>query len=196
MKSYFSSARELLQSVVEVLDQGETLLARLTDEAYTHKVTVAFGSSIGSHYRHCLDHFRTLLDAAEHGHVNYDHRERGTPVECDRFAALNATRDLREHYASLDAESLALPLYVTSKTCLDTKDSQTAISTVGREIMYSVAHAGHHYALIRVMCAIAGFNLPAEFGVAPSTLQHHAGAGRPACGTFSSLSSELPIQAA
>lgn len=56
--------RELLQSAVETLQQGERLLAETTDETYTRKVPVAFNGSIGGHYRHCLDHFQCLLAAA------------------------------------------------------------------------------------------------------------------------------------
>jgi hypothetical protein len=63
---------------------------------------------------------------------------------------------------------------VTCKTSYRTSDSQVSPSTVGREIMYSVAHAVHHYALIGVMGAIMGIPMPAGFGVAPSTLKHQA----------------------
>jgi len=35
-------------------------------------------------------------DSATQGELNYDHRERGTLIENDRFAALNAPRELRE----------------------------------------------------------------------------------------------------
>jgi len=40
--------------------------------------------------------------------------------------------------------------------------------------MYAVAHAVHHYALIGVMAGIMGVELPAGFGVAPSTLKHQS----------------------
>src|SRR5258706_5979832 len=108
--------RELVQSVIETLRQGETLLAEISDETYTCKVPAAFNASIGGHYRHCLDHFRTLLDAAAAGDLNYDHRELGTLVEDDRFAALHANRELREGYDKLDSIYLARPLAVTCKT--------------------------------------------------------------------------------
>ena len=165
---------ELIQSVIETLQQGETLLAVISDETYTRKVPVAFNASIGGHYRHCLDHFRTLLDAATAGDLNYDHRERGTLVESDRFAALNATRELREGYEQLHPIFLPRPLAVTCKTSYSTSGSQVSPSTVGREIMYSVAHAVHHYALIGVMGGIMGLQMPPGFGVAPSTLKHQA----------------------
>ena len=165
--------RELIQSVIETLLQGETLLAEISDEVYTRKVPVAFNACIGGHYRHCLDHFRTLLDAATAGDLNYDHRERVTLVETDRFAALNATRELCEGYAKLDPAFLAHTLAVTCQTRYSTSKSQASPSTIGREIMYCVAHAVHHYALIGIMAGVLEVKLPPDFGVAPSTLKHH-----------------------
>jgi hypothetical protein len=164
--------QELIQSVLETLAQGESLLGQLSDLDYVRKVPIAFNASIGGHYRHCLDHFRSVLDSAMEGDLNYDHRERGTLIETDRFAALNATRELCEGYERLDPVFLMRPLTVTCKTSYATSGSQASPSTVGREIMYSVAHAVHHYALIGVMGGILGLQLPPGFGVAPSTLKH------------------------
>src|SRR5215831_11908407 len=174
MKPNPPEAQELIHAVLETLVQGEALLSQLSDEDYTRKVPIAFNASIGGHYRHCLDHFRSLLNASTEGDLNYDHRERGTLIENDRFAALNATRELREGYKRLDPGFLLRPLNVTSKTSYATDGSQVSPSTVGREIMYSVAHAVHHYALIGLMCGIMGLKMPAGFGVAPSTLKHQA----------------------
>jgi hypothetical protein len=165
---------ELVQSVLAALAQGESLLMGVSDDDYTRKVALAFNASIGGHYRHSLDHFRSLLDSAPEGDVNYDHRERGTLVEHDRFAALNATRELRERYERLDPCLVNRTVNVTCKTSYTTNGPQVSPSTVGREIMYAVAHAVHHYALIGVMCGIMGLKMPAHFGVAPSTVKHQA----------------------
>ena len=180
MNTNHAGPEELVQSVLEALAQGELLLTEVSDEDYTRKVALAFNASIGGHYRHCLDHFRSLLDSAPKGHLNYDHRERGTLVEHDRFAALNATRELRERYERLDPCLVSRTLNVTCKTSYGTSGSQVSPSTVGREIMYSVAHAVHHFALIGVMCGIMGLKMPAGFGVAPSTLKHQTDAARAA----------------
>jgi hypothetical protein len=169
-----NDSRVLIESVLETLTQGESLLAEISDETYTQRVPIAFNASIGGHYRHCLDHFRSLLDSATHGDLNYDRRERGTLVESDRFAALNATRELHEGFEGLDPKLLLRPLAVTCKTSYAANGSQVSPSTVGREIMYSVAHAVHHYALIGVMGGIIGLRMPPGFGVAPSTLKHQA----------------------
>jgi hypothetical protein len=175
-----SAGRVLIESAIETLQQGETLLTEISDETYMRRVPIAFNASIGGHYRHCLDHFRSLLDSAIDGDLNYDHRERGTPIENDRFAALNATRELREGFESLDPAFLSRPLAVTCKTSYAASGSEVSPSTVGREIMYSVAHAVHHYALIGVMGGIMGLQMPPGFGVAPSTLKHRAEVGRSA----------------
>jgi uncharacterized damage-inducible protein DinB len=165
---------ELILAVLETLRQGEILLGEISDETYTRRVSVAFNASIGGHYRHCLDHFRSLLEAAAAGDLNYDHRARGTLVETDRFAALNATRELLAGCEKLDPQWLSRPLIVTCQTSYSTGGSQNSSSTVGREIMYSVAHAVHHYALIGIMMGLLGLPLPPGFGVAPSTLKHQA----------------------
>jgi hypothetical protein len=174
MRSLTSESQELIDSVIETLAQGEALLAQLSDEDYTCKVTIAFNASIGGHYRHCLDHFRSVLISANSGDLNYDHRERGTLIEIDRFAALNATRELKESYEQFDPSSLRRSLNVTCKTSYAMNCSQVSPSSIGREMMYSVAHAVHHYALIGVMCGIMELEVPPGFGVAPSTLKHHA----------------------
>ena len=164
----------LITSVIEVLNQAEVLLSEVDDQTYLRKLPAAFNASIGGHYRHCLDHFRSLLDAAREGNLNYDHRERGTLVETDRFAALNATRALREAYEQMPATCLQRQLEVTCKTSYAANRSQTSGSTVGREIIYVVAHAVHHYALIGIMGGLMGLKMPVGFGVAPSTAKYQA----------------------
>ena len=178
MKTNHFKSEELIQSVIETLAQGESLLMQLSDEDYTRKVAGAFNASVGGHYRHCLDHFQSLLDSAAHGDLNYDHRERGTLVEHDRFAALNATRELQEGYERLDPELWLRKVSVTCKTSYATNGSQASPSTVGREIMYVVAHAVHHYALIGIMGGMMGLKIPAGFGVAPSTVKYQREAAR------------------
>lgn len=164
--------RDLLAAVLETLAAGEILLGEIDDSSYTCKVPVAFNATIGGHYRHCLDHFQSVVEVAISGDLNYDHRERGTLVETDRFAALNATRKLRERFEVLDPYALKRVFRVTCKTSYANPESQSAMSTVGRELMYSVAHAVHHYALIGVMGGLMGLKMPPGFGVAPSTLKH------------------------
>ena len=51
-------------------------------------------------------------------------------------------------------------------------DTEAVKSNLAREVMFCVGHAIHHFAILRLLCAGVGVNLPYEFGVAPSTLKH------------------------
>jgi hypothetical protein len=83
----------LQDAVAEVLHQGELLLNSLKDEDYTRKVPNVFGSTVGGHYRHCLDHFQSLLQGLDADEINYDHRHRDPRIENRNE---DATRKLRQ----------------------------------------------------------------------------------------------------
>jgi hypothetical protein len=164
----------LHEAIAEVLHQGESLLNSLSDEDYTRKVPTVFGSTVGGHYRHCLDHFRSLLLGLDAGEINYDHRERNSWIENDCLFALAETRRILSAFESVPTRFLDCPINVRNKINYEVDTAPLIGSTVGRELMYAVAHAIHHYALIAVMCGILEAPVPVGFGVAPSTLQYQA----------------------
>jgi len=164
----------LIESAVEILKQGEDLLQSLDDERYTRRLPAVFSSAVGGHYRHCLDHFECLLAGVAAGEVNYDHRRRDARIENNRTLALAETRRLREACEKIPPGTLSLPLHVVSKVNYDGEVASTSASSLGREMMYAVAHAIHHYALLAVMCGLLGVRVPFGFGIAPATLQHQA----------------------
>jgi hypothetical protein len=45
-------------------------------------------------------------------------------------------------------------------------------SSFEREVMFSISHAIHHYALIAMICRSLGALLPEGFGIAPSTVHY------------------------
>lgn len=164
--------RSLLCAIGEILRQGESLLHALDDETYTRILPQAFNSAVGGHYRHCLDHFQCLLDGLDAGTVNYDQRQRDRRIETDRQFAIAETRRLHRACQTIAPGALDLPIHVRSKVSYGGSESPAMMSTVGREVTYTVAHAIHHYALLGIMCGLMGIGLPPGFGVAPSTLEH------------------------
>ena len=164
--------RTILNATREILRQGEVLLGVLDDAAYCAKVPAAFNSSVGGHYRHCLDHFRSVFDGLGAAEVNYDQRKRDARVETIRGVALDQTKDLLRRIEEIDNWTLRCPIRVRSKVSYAIDEPPSAISTVGREMMFCIVHAIHHYALIRVMCGMLGVFLPEGFGVAPSTIKY------------------------
>ncbi|HEU5245641.1 MAG TPA: DinB family protein [Candidatus Udaeobacter sp.] len=164
----------LLQAIADVLRQDESLLNSLSDEDYTRKLPTVFGSTVGGHYRHCLDHFKSLLLGLDAGEINYDRRERNSWIENDRAFALLETHRILHAFGSVPTPFLKCPINVRSKINYELDVAPLIGSTVGRELVYAVAHTIHHYALIAVICGILEVPLPAGFGVAPSTLKYHA----------------------
>ncbi len=162
----------ILAAAVGLLRQGEDLLSTLGPDHYSQKVRVAFNGSIGGHYRHCLDHFTSLLAGLEGGLVDYDHRERNPRLEVDPERAREMTRNLRERLEALEPEQLHTPVWSRCDVSYVAGDSPLTRSTVGRELVYVIAHGIHHYALIAVMAQVLEIPLPTQFGVAPSTLEH------------------------
>jgi hypothetical protein len=164
----------LHEAIAEVLRQGESLLNSLSDENYTRKLPAVFGSTVGGHYRHCLDHFQSLLQGLDAYEINYDNRERNSRIENDRAFGLSETQRILRAFGSIPTPFLKCPINVRSKINYDIDAAPLIGSTVGRELMYAVAHAIHHYALIGVMCGMLEVPVPAGFGVAPSTLKYLA----------------------
>jgi hypothetical protein len=170
-------ARRIRDAVTAILRQGEELLCSVSVEAYTRSVPAAFNASIGAHFRHCLDHFTSVLAGLGSDEVDYDRRQRDRRIETDPDFALEVARDLGARIGRVPLRDFALPLSVRCEVSYGHGSSPSARSSLGREVGYAVAHAIHHYALIAVLARLAGMTLPENFGVAPSTLANQNGAG-------------------
>lgn len=164
------STNQLLAAMDEVLAQGEALLTGFSDAQYAQ--TDALRASVGAHYRHSLEHFKILLEAVNEFEIDYDRRARDTGLETDRLFALQVTRDFR--HAARFLSTLSADRVIEARTKISYADSGScsASSTIGREIMYAVSHAIHHYALIGLICDMRKIPVPQDFGVAPSTIAY------------------------
>lgn len=169
-----TDARRIVDAAIAILTQGEDLLLALSAENYTRRVPLAFNACIGGHYRHCLDHFTSLLRGLDADGVDYDHRGRDARIESQPGFALALTRQMRSQLATLPPDALHAPVKARCEVSYTHGDSPVTGSTLGRELVYCIAHAIHHYALIAIMARLLGAKLPEHFGVAPSTVAHLA----------------------
>lgn len=162
----------LRASLIELLAQGSALCETVSDQCYVTAPRQVAASPIGGHYRHCLEHFRAILDRAPgDGPVDYDARGRERRLETDRGYAMRQTRRLAERARTLDLAALDHPVRVRCSVSTDPA-SPVVGSSLAREVMYAIIHAVHHYAIIRILCSLQGIELSPAFGVAPSTLNH------------------------
>lgn len=159
-------------AVKDVLEQGCTFLDRVTDEVYSRRLEGTFAASLGAHYRHVLDHFLCLTEGIRTGQVNYDQRRRNPQLENSVVCARLVTEGLMEEFGGLSHELLQRECTVTYSVGYGDSDAEPVRSNLAREVMFCVGHAIHHYALLKLLCAREGVDLPYEFGVAPSTLKH------------------------
>jgi len=159
------------QPLIDVLEQLANVVARLPDSNYSQKPVGVVQSSVGAHVRHCLDHVRTLIDAIETGELSYDDRRRGTSVETSPRVACGMVDAIIGELTLLDADGLDRPIQLLSTLSPDAPAIRVQ-SSVGRELVYVLAHTIHHNALISAMVKTLGGWLPDRFGYAPSTVKH------------------------
>ena len=169
---HFDDARRILDAAIAILSQGEELIRALSSQNYTQRVPLAFNACIGGHYRHCMDHFTSLLRGLYADEVDYDHRERDARIESQPDFALALTQQMRARLEKLPLGALDASVRARCEVSYAHGDSPVTGSTFGREMVYSIAHAIHHYALISVMARLMDAKLPEQFGVAPSTVAH------------------------
>jgi hypothetical protein len=166
------SFERILAGAGALLLQGEILLADITPEQYSAKVPVALGGSIGTHYRHCLDHFVSLLRMGNGRVVDFDRRDRDPRIETEPQQALAMTRDIRAKLATWEPADLAGSVGTRCEISYAPGLSPVMGSSLGRELAYAIAHAIHHFAIIAILGRLQGIPLPEDFGIAPSTLVH------------------------
>lgn len=155
--------------LIELLDQLAVVVGSLTPRQYAGKPAFLADSSIGSHVRHCLDHVAALVAAAGTGRLDYDRRERGTPLEQDPAAALERIHQLKSGLARLTAGQMQEP--VSLDAVLSPHDAPVKLtSTLGRELAYVVSHSTHHNAIIGFLVQALGVAVPERFGYAASTV--------------------------
>lgn len=154
-------------ALADTLNQLHDAIRPLTVEEYTCRDLRSSGS-IGGHVRHCLDHVSALECGIVAGQVCYDHRERDTVVERDPSLAAARLRRASFRVARIDAGLVERPLVLLAQLSAGVPSVRVA-TTVGRELAFVVSHTIHHSALIAVLLERAERDVPARFGLAPTT---------------------------
>jgi uncharacterized damage-inducible protein DinB len=163
----------LIRENIGVLLQGRQLLERLEDETYAALCRPLGNHRAGSHLRHCIEFFESVLEGTETASIDYDARKRDKRIETDRRYALRALERL---IARLETdrglrESESVRVRLEDAASSDAA-SQWMGSTVTRELQFLRSHTIHHYALIAATLRAFGVEPGEHFGMAPSTLRH------------------------
>jgi hypothetical protein len=150
-----------------LLDDLAELLIRVSPQVYVGRPAPGISGAVGEQVRHTLDHISAFLTAEPGSTLSYDRRHRGTSVETDLRAAIDETLRLRALAELESNRPLDEPVLI--EAALSASSDVETWSTVGRELAFVLAHTIHHEAIIALLLAMQGVQVPPRFGYAPST---------------------------
>lgn len=158
----------IFTSIEHLFSQLEDLLVQLTDEQYQKPCKVLYEASTGQHLRHVIELFTELHKGYDSGTVNYDLRQRNLAIETNREYALDEMKSVLQQMVKPNKDMELQGDYATEDSEL------TMVSTnYYRELIYNFEHTIHHMALIKSgLTELPGVLVPADFGVAMSTLKY------------------------
>ncbi|MCC5785376.1 MAG: hypothetical protein JJU33_01590 [Phycisphaerales bacterium] len=164
----------VLRAADALLAQAEAFVRSLAPGDITRPSPELGGGTIGQHARHVIDHYNALL--VGESPVDYDRRDRDTPVERDAEAAAKAIAQMRGELSGLKPETLGESVSVR---VMLTGDGREAVlgSTFARELFFAGHHAVHHFAMMRAIAVGLGREVEPSFGRAPSTVNNERAAG-------------------
>ena len=154
---------------IAALQQGIDLLSRLSTERYTQCTPACFNSTAGAHLRHVIEHYFSFFHGMQTGEIDYEARARDSLIETDPAYALAQLESVCDRLQRLTDAAV---LHVRSESEQGKMETVWCTSSTLRELEFLLSHTVHHYALIGVICQLAGQSMPKNFGMAPSTLRH------------------------
>mgnify|MGYP003671686920 CR=1 FL=1 len=159
---------KLKKPIQNLFQQLEEALSEITDIQYSQPIEALSCATIGQHLRHVIELFMELNKGYSCGTINYELRKRDFRIETNRTFAIAALTEILNSIDKVDK-----PLMLVCDYSIEDEDTISIITTYNRELIYNIEHAVHHMALIKVgLNLISDLKLPAEFGVAASTLRY------------------------
>jgi hypothetical protein len=159
------------QTCISMLDQLSHFISEIRPSDYYREARVLNQSTVGQHVRHTIEFFLRLKQGYENGLVNYDKRAHDKLLETEKHLALDSIATIKFFIESQPVDK-QLKLEVGYNPSVNTF---TTINTnFLRELVYNIEHAVHHMAILKIgIREVADYiSLPADFGVAYSTIRH------------------------
>jgi uncharacterized damage-inducible protein DinB len=162
---------QLKIACISILDQLSIAIGQLTETEFIRPSETLSGSSIGQHLRHTLEFFICLEQGCDKGVINYDKRAHDKLIESDKEVALLAI-DRIGRFILKQAQDKSLVLEVGYD--LNSDENVSVQTNYFRELTYNIEHAVHHMAIMKIGIREVAprTSIPADFGVAASTLRY------------------------
>jgi len=128
---------------------------------------------IGDHMRHCVDHFLCFFRGMDAGLIDYDARERDPRLESDSEYCREVLTEMHRRLRALDALDPRTQLLIQTAPAPGASPSPVP-SCLERELLFLSSHTIHHIAIMMLLAARIGVELPSDFGVAYSTAAYRS----------------------
>lgn len=155
-----------------IINQLIDIIQQFSVEDYSKKLNILNGSSIGMHTRHILEFYTCFLKTTNSSQICYDNRDRKLIYEIDPDSSISCFKSIQNDIQKLNLES---EISIQTNTGVSENENEFVQSTIGRELLYTLDHAIHHMAILKIGTQMNFNNIsfPEGFGVAPSTIRHH-----------------------
>jgi hypothetical protein len=158
------------QKLLDYTSSSLNVLQKLA-EFFEKKDVSAYRDPIGSHIRHLIEHYETLIYSTSFA-IDYDARQRDEVLEESPSEAIRRLDALRQKLQNWTSRDIDQPITVHS---LGGHSGETIFinhSSVGRELCFLNSHAVHHLAVLKPICQKLGIAIDEYFGFAPSTIAY------------------------
>jgi len=161
---------QLSQAANNILKQLSGVVEQITEDDF-RKPSHSLNATVGQHLRHTLEFFICLEQGYEQGVVNYDKRIHNKAMENDKFIALDTIKQIQEF---ISANQVDKALKLEAGYLPNSHECETIQTNYLRELVYNIEHAVHHMAIMKIgIREVANYiTLPADFGIAVSTLRY------------------------
>jgi hypothetical protein len=165
-------ASSLASIASDALNDVRHYLLQIGEGLYTQSLDILSGSTIGQHTRHIIEFYSCLIDQSEEPDlsvINYAARKRDLMIETQTGYATSLIDRIVKKLHELNLQQ---PCKVQCEE--HGADSEEVYSTIGRELVYNIEHTIHHLAIVKIALKTMApsMELPAHFGIAPSTIRH------------------------
>ena len=161
----------LSEACMTILNQLSDMTRQLKENDFARPSAALSKATLGQHTRHTLEFFLCLEQGFRNGIVNYDKRTHDKLIETDKYIALDAIERVRDFISS---QKLDQPLKLEVGYERDSENCISIETNYFRELTYNIEHAVHHMAIMKIgIREVAPYvTIPADFGIAVSTLRH------------------------
>lgn len=163
---------EIKEACKNILDQISAVIEQISAADFIQPVEAFNGATLGQHFRHSIEFFQCLMNGYADGIVSYDKRSHDKNIESNRLLALDVINKIELFITHCDVHK---PLELQVSYDPNSEVEVVVSSNMAREITYNIEHIVHHMALVKIgVKAVSPYvKLPAEFGVAISTIKYH-----------------------